>query len=1094
MLPDGTRRAILRRLRVEQGPDGSIRVASDLLPDGTSGPVMTIPDRLGGGTMYLTTAGGTLVHRAPSFLAPLEPLARFRAAPLFPVAATDRVLLRAGDGSRMHALSLSDGQATSPVGIPVAPRIGAIAFADAFHGLAVADLLGLVVTTDAGASWRPVAGAPEGTVATEIIAQPDGYEVMAQNGRYTVDLDGQLAQTEAFALPPQPTSRAAMATARLRRRSPRVVPPRPDAAPPVSPLARPGPLGMSPAQTTVERGIQSGPNEAVVAAGGRVVRVNLTDFSVLDLSRGKTTLDRDDSCRSVVLGAGVAFVCGGEGTGTSIHATRADLSTEEIVRFRMPRTVRATGQGALAVTGSCEGDAPPTTSEVCVLDGIHPPHTIRLQGDSGRERIVPLSDGRVVILEPPRVGSDGRAIVVRGDGSKSTIPLSFSAPDASTDEPSPPAEESPDEPIRPTLTSKPLPPTAVKKPLSPRVVGAGMARPSPKISAGPVAEAPLREGFWTHDWTEVSLGELATWVVSGAEVRGVRVDLSTGQITSGTPHTTAQTSIAGLHAFTLNDGGRGADTVDGGKTWAKLDQPEMLKSKADPARVCSSIGCVLRFAETPWVRVGWGEPEDATFVDAAAPRRVDDLVVERSFSLDCDEVKLLPARKEPPKKPPPVRTSSTPLLMMDGDSDGSLALRVGDWDAFRGFAGPTLPKGFGGYDAVSAPSGIHAALYAWAPYGAMSRDASRWQGRFFDKYEAVDHDGVRSSAVGTTPYGTEEALATALGYRSSVVALQPLIDPGGHAALVGMGDSSGNWELVSLVEGRAPARMAPPPGGTWPQILPSQASAAYIESLDAWVVATEEGALTELRLTSAGQTRALATLPRVGMGSHDPVMVVRRAQTTGVGVLVGGMNAASTERVLHVLPIDLDNGHIGEIHRLGPTSLTSRPLRACEPGEDGWLVDMGVGGNPTLHLPHGGRVGDPSVRARLDEGKVCLDAIAAKLVASGDEKGANHAKHAAAATTKRKGFGVLTTLTGTGTGLSAAISDDDGIAAGIGGLGQVGGIGGLGALPAPGAPPGRLGGGESPPPGAREDKSTRTIPLAAVNASGARLTARCRAR
>jgi hypothetical protein len=1069
VLPDGTRRAILRRLRVEQGPDGSIRTASDLLPEGTQGPVLTIPDRLGGGILYLTTAGGTLVHRAPSFLAPLEPLARFRAAPLLPVAATDRLLLRAADGSRMHALELPGGRATTPVGIPIAPRIGNIVFADGYHGLAVADLVGLVSTTDAGASWRPVAR-PDRAAVTELTAQADGYAVKTATGRYTVDLNGQISQVEAIApVVHNPFSRA-------RPRGPTRLPTLPETVAVSPPLARPGPLGAVPAITTIERGIRVGVDDAVVAAGGKVARVSLTDFSVLDLSRAKTSLDQDDSCRSVTLGATVAFVCGGEGTGTSIHVASADLSTREIMRFQGPRTVRASGQGALAVSGSCEPTATPP-NEFCVLDGIHPPRTIRLQGESGLERIVPLSDGRVVIVEPPRLTVEGRAFIVRLDGSNSGMTLHFD-PSAS----SPSAAESEPEP-------------APKKSRSPRAVADATAkRLQRKPSAtGTVAEGPLREGFWTHDWSEISVAEVATWVVSGSEVRGVRIDLRTGVITAGTPRPTAQTSIAGLHGFTLNDGGRGADTVDGGKTWSKLDQPDLLKAKADPAHTCSSLGCVLRFAETPWVRVGWGEPETSAFLDATVPRSVDDLVVQRSFSLDCDDLKTIPARKDPPKKVIPVRTSSTPLLAMDGDSDGNLALRVGDWDAFRGFAAPPLPKGFGGYDQTSAPSGVHAALYAWTPYGAMSRDVSHWQGRFFDKYDAGEHeyDGVRSSAVGTTPYISEEDLATALGYRSSVVALQPLIDPGGRAALVGMGDSSGDWALISLVEGRAPARLAPPPDGVWSPLLPSQASAVYLESLDAWVVATEDGSVTELRLASAGHTRDLASLPRVGVGSHDPVMMVRRARTTGVGVLVGGLNAASTERVIHVLPIDLDNGNIGEVHRLGPTSLAGQPLRACDPGEDGWLVDMGVGGSPTLQLPQGARVSDASVRARLDEGKVCLDAIAAKIVSVA----ATDAGRQAAVPKRNHQSPSVGVLGRVGAIPSTHVDREGSLMVGAGGVGLGDGEG-LGAVG--GVSDSRLvaGPGRTDVAGRRrgDSKSVSTIPLVALNAAGLRLTARCRPR
>jgi hypothetical protein len=912
VLPDGSRRAVVRRLRVEEGPDGSIRVARDLLPDGTAGPLLSLPARLGGGTVFSTSMGGTTLHHAPEFLGPLRPLARFRASPMLLSAAPDRLLLRAADGGRLHAIELPSGAISGPVGMPVAPRVGQVFFADAFRGVADVDLLGLMATEDAGASWHPL-----GVTGPflEMSRVEGGIVVSTPAARYTVDPSGQISAGEPLTITAgRATTAASPASSNAsgaKRRGGR------------------GLLGPTPAITTVERGIGLPDGTALVAEGGSVLRVSLADFSVVGRSKDRTSLDRDDSCHAVAFGAGVAFVCGGEANGTSLHLVDSLLETREIARFSGPRSVRASGRGGLVVSGPCptsidaSGRSRSTATlseaartEVCVLDGVHPPRAVRTRGDVGRERIMAFADGRVLVLEPPNDTGSGLATLVRLDGT--TVPISLRTPEL------------------------------------------GEARPTQ-------GEKALREGFWTHDLAEISPTEIATWVELSNEVRGVRIHLDSGEIAIGTPRPTALTAIAGLKGLTLNDAGRGAETTDGGLTWAAFDQPDVLRSKTLPGRFCSSIGCILPFEPVPWVRVGWGSDAEPPFTEAVLPRTADDVETSRPFGLACDLVELRDPPKDAPRPLPNAENRRLAPTMV------TTATRQGDWEPFVGLAPPAVPKGFGRYDNGSPASGVQAELYAWTPLGATTRDPSRWLARFVDRF---DPDApVRSTAAGPTPFATEEALAELLGYRSSTSTIQTFLDPGGHAALLAIGRSGGEWDLVSAVEGRVPVLMAPP-AEPWTPLVPSLASAAWLDGT--WVVAVQQQGI-DVRIATPNETRRVARLPRLAGATNEAIRVVRRAHGSSVGILVGGMSGTGGGRVHHIVPVDLDSGKIGEIVRLGQITLGDRIPRVCAPDEDGWLVDVGVGGGATVRLPQGATVTDPEVRARLDPGKACLDGVSARL-------------------------------------------------------------------------------------------------------------------
>ena len=63
------------------------------------------------------------------------------------------------------------------------------------------------------------------------------------------------------------------------------------------------------------------------------------------------------------LGAGFGFVCGEREGGTSIYAFEAPLAMRAVMRFKRPRFVSSSGNGALVIRGTCSDDA-------AVLEGL----------------------------------------------------------------------------------------------------------------------------------------------------------------------------------------------------------------------------------------------------------------------------------------------------------------------------------------------------------------------------------------------------------------------------------------------------------------------------------------------------------------------------------------------------------------------------------------------------------------------------------------------------------------------------------------------------------------------------------------------------
>lgn len=397
-LPDGTQRALLARLRVERSPDGAVRRARDLLPSSRLSPTMlALPERLGGGQLFVTTSIGTSLWRARDFLGPLQPLARVTMAPLQVTTGPDRLLLRALTSERLIGIDPETGALGPALPLPTAPRFGPMAFADAYRGMVWADLAGLLVTHDAGASWQKV---PINDFVQYIEAEGDSFLVLAQSGaRYRFDALGtkileEPAGDETFTLPREPQAQGK------------------------------SPLGDKPLRAVVEEGWPISDDAGLLMRGGRIAQISLTDGRVLALSSEKVPGEEDARCQAVRFGVDVGFVCGAPGHGTSVYAWRPPLSVTPIARFDKPRAVMPSGNGWLVVRGPCDEGASVSldrsVSTYCVLSPRGARREVVTRGDVGVERVVALADGRVAVVVPPRGSDDGLVTILPAAGGDVT--------------------------------------------------------------------------------------------------------------------------------------------------------------------------------------------------------------------------------------------------------------------------------------------------------------------------------------------------------------------------------------------------------------------------------------------------------------------------------------------------------------------------------------------------------------------------------------------------------------------------------------------------------------------------------------------------
>lgn len=384
---DGSRRLLAFGLRVVQHADGSLEVGDELLPAARSARYAELPPRLGGGYLFwIVSSSGTLLYRAASWTAKLEPLAQldFEAERFVP--GFDRLLVLPKRDGDYRALDLQRGEPVPPLGLPAAPAYGSMAFVDGWFAAVQVPLRGVLLSFDAGASWHPL-----GMPVSGFEPAGDSLALATPSGDYLLDARGQLSHVADR--DQEKISEAA------RAELARALTPRAPAT---------GKGGESLLEAAARSGFPDGSGGAFVATGGTLLRVALDTGKVLE--RRARAYATTSECQGVRLDAGVGFVCGQGRELTRIYRVTRSLGMELLRELPGARAVSDSGSGALVVHGGCDGA--PGALRHCILRGDGTAWELR--ATSERDRVVALADGRAAVITPPSSATPGSLALWNG--------------------------------------------------------------------------------------------------------------------------------------------------------------------------------------------------------------------------------------------------------------------------------------------------------------------------------------------------------------------------------------------------------------------------------------------------------------------------------------------------------------------------------------------------------------------------------------------------------------------------------------------------------------------------------------------------------
>jgi hypothetical protein len=374
-------------LRVLERPDGSMELSRDFLPAGRGANALALPERLGGGfVFYAVSSGTTLFWRARSWTAPLEPVAQIDGEMMRVIAGFDRLYLQRDRRTPWLGLDLDGPRVVDLSGLPPSPAYGLMAFADEWFGAVEVPYRGLLVTFDAGASYRPA-----GVNVTNLLAKDGELQIESADSSFALSADGSLRPVDRA--PAQTSQRPAPADAERRR--PKL-----------------GPFGRRPLELAVLHGVAIAKDRALVAAGGALGEVNLLDGSVSNVK--ERAYSGTAACHGMPLGHGVGFLCSEPLGKTAVLAYVPPHGLREVISFDAPRYV-APNAGALAIRGSCRPDGG-ASGMYCIVPRDGAPFELRVEGDLGVERVVALADGRAAVLIPPRLGAKGSLALIEPGG------------------------------------------------------------------------------------------------------------------------------------------------------------------------------------------------------------------------------------------------------------------------------------------------------------------------------------------------------------------------------------------------------------------------------------------------------------------------------------------------------------------------------------------------------------------------------------------------------------------------------------------------------------------------------------------------------
>ncbi|MBN4050341.1 hypothetical protein JYT28_01145 [Desulfobulbus sp. AH-315-M07] len=890
---------LLGGLRVVVGDDGSVDRASQRFPSGDV-KALELPPRFGGGFMfYQVDSQGTRMWRAPGWKQHMDPLAFFAPEAHTIVPGFDRLYLRARGGRRLMALDADDGAITDLGSLPATAGYGAMVFADGWRAVVDTDLRGPMATFDAGATWQRLGIDDRIIFAATVEGDPALY---VAGGYYRIDARGRVHFVARV--------RGDDAAQRF------------GSTPDATSYPRAGRHTGRPLRLALERGWPDSETTAVYAHRGELVRVSLPDGAVLTRSPVAYP-ERNATCTALRLGAAFGFVCGDDAGATVLYEFDKPLALREFARFESPRFVASSGNGAVVVRGGCPADEQPSAEEAqnyCALWPDGKQRSVAVRGDVGVARVVALADGRIVVLEPPRPGADGKLTVI--DGAKlSSHKLEFPA-----------------EPKRAVTVAK--------------------------------------RGLWLEGFQEREAEIVSGWVEAGGPAIGLSVALD-GNVTLGELYAKGgQLLASGSFALAVNDTEGALESIDGGKSWQELELPGLPENRqGSRTRGCTPVGCALE----GWLRVGWGAPRIETDLQRAEPPEAVYVATSlaRPVRLDCQlrehqarTTKTAPANRDfgalrrhmVYSTWASFRGVDAPKLESDfigvdkgGSSYATVPVHTYVWG----------PKGAdwtrAGWwqirieDRFDPTGGVRASALTRPPWtdevtaaeaiGAMRRGS---YGRWESSLEAGGDGALVTLCRGRVDckYYAVTAGRPIIGLRTPGLRHKPI--PHGVARI-------GEVWFFATVGAGPPTVGAPMAGG-----------------LELWRV----------ELGQVRRVKSYRRLDQTRYGAIGTPKLVRRALGGELGWLIQlPRDAGSQPQVAHwvVLPIDVSDGSLGEPIHLGPADLGGRAPRRCDEQQDGWLVmtSLPVGTVFTLNGADG-YLDNIEYRLRIDPGSVCADGISAR--------------------------------------------------------------------------------------------------------------------
>jgi hypothetical protein len=911
--PDGTARVVDHGLRWIEYEDGRIERATDMLPEGGTLALLRLPARLGAGFVFHTAFEGTTrLYRSLTFTGKLTPLVRlpFEVSQL--VAGFDRLYAVSTRSRALIGIDVATGAVSAVDTVPNAAAYGGMAFTDGWVGAVETDVRGVLVTFDAGSVWHPV---PIATTTPGVFEQGGRVVLGTARGAFALEASGELERIDA------PGNDSAFRDL-MRSFSVALPDSDEDGAPLDEPRSPPrlGALGARPLEAAVLRGIPDSTDTAVVISNGMLARVALGDGKLLASTR---VTAEGDVCTGIRLFSGIGFVCGGRSRPTTVLAFEPPLNIERVVSFDEPRAVLASGSGALAISGGCaktQGDE----ASYCVLSRSGARHEIIVRGDSGAARVVALSDGRAVVLVPPRLGAAGSLSVVQPDGKATRVALELTAL-----------------------------PEAIQK--------------------------LVVRGLWLHGFVEAPDGALSGWVAGSGPFVGVRVTLD-GKVTAGLVRPNVErATLAGPFGLAADARGDVRETTDGGMHWSELPVPaaaDDMGEATDRERGCSAVGC----GTGSWLKVGWGGDASTNDTRTVAEPQKAKLAPTPfvTWALEC-----APTGESEGPEDVSRATGRRPSPLPHFEAAARARSEFSDLESsgFRTFLGAPSPERGPtdlGFDAGTEDQAVQVRAYAWGGRDAAWDRAGSWLVRAVDRFST--RKAVWSTATSRTPWQDAALAADAFGSDPShriSSEWSAILDPVDDAGIVFIRTST-SMSLAAIEKDRAVVVAKNV------DEFQLDRPAGAVKVAGKWYLGEIPGARAFQIISLDGASLSLlSNYPRYGDDSFARVVRTSRGDALGIWVAARGQQGTTGGGdTWFIHPIDLETGQAGVPYVVSHGEL-SHPPRACEPQDEGYVLLYEV--NPSVAkidvVDSSEHPGIGHFEAKLIAGPhgLCVESIAAQV-------------------------------------------------------------------------------------------------------------------